>query len=74
MKIKTHTTYRVRGYQPSVDPAWRQKLLTMGVLPGTLIDVIRTAPLGDPVHIRTRRLSLAVRQRDLASVLLEEVR
>ncbi|KKW50053.1 iron transporter, partial [Pantoea ananatis] len=51
-----------------------QKLLTMGVLPGTLIDIIRTAPLGDPVHIRTRRLSLAVRQRDLASVLLEEVR
>ncbi|KGD84174.1 ferrous iron transport protein A [Pantoea sp. PNA 14-12] len=74
MKIKTHTTYRVRGYQSSVDPAWRQKLLTMGVLPGTLIDIIRTAPLGDPVHIRTRRLSLAVRQRDLASVLLEEVR
>lgn len=74
MKIKTHTTYRVRGYQSSVDPAWRQKLLTMGVLPGTLIDIIRTAPLGDPVHIRTRRLSLAVRKRDLASVLLEEVR
>jgi len=46
----------------------------MGMLPGTLIEVVRIAPLGDPVQVRTRRVSLAVRQQDLASVMLEEIR
>ncbi|MFB6328277.1 FeoA domain-containing protein [Pantoea deleyi] len=67
------STYRVLGYRPSVNSAWRQKLLTMGILPGATLDVIRVAPLGDPVQIRTRRVSLAVRQRDLADILLQEV-
>ncbi|AWQ20305.1 hypothetical protein NS303_16645 [Pantoea ananatis] len=74
MQITPGTTYRIRGYQHSIHPAWRQKLLTMGMLPGTLIEVVRIAPLGDPVQIRTRRVSLAVRQQDLASVMLEEIR
>ncbi|MBW1213180.1 ferrous iron transporter A [Pantoea allii] len=73
MQIKPRTTYRIGGYQHSIHPAWRQKLLTMGMLPGTLIEVVRVAPLGDPVQIRTRRVNLAVRQRDLAAVMLEEI-
>jgi len=67
------STYRVLGYRPSVNSAWRQKLLTMGILPGATLDVIRVAPLGDPVQIRTRRVSLALRQRDLADILLQEI-
>ncbi|MGG6098794.1 ferrous iron transporter A [Pantoea allii] len=73
MQIKPRTTYRIGEYQHSIHPAWRQKLLTMGMLPGTLIEVVRVAPLGDPVQIRTRRVNLAVRQRDLAAVMLEEI-
>lgn len=73
MQIKTQTTWRIAGYQPAINPHWRQKLLTMGMLPGSLIEIIRVAPLGDPVQIRTRRVSLAVRHSDLASLLLEEV-
>jgi len=45
----------------------------MGMLPGAVIEIIRVAPMGDPVQIRTRRVSLAVRQRDLADILLEEI-
>ncbi|WP_288477001.1 FeoA domain-containing protein [Pantoea deleyi] len=73
MTVNMGSTYRVLGYRPSVNSAWRQKLLTMGILPGATLDVIRVAPLGDPVQIRTRRVSLAVRQRDLADILLQEV-
>ncbi|ORM81414.1 iron transporter [Pantoea deleyi] len=73
MTVNMGSSYRVLGYRPSVNSAWRQKLLTMGILPGATIDVIRVAPLGDPVQIRTRRVSLAVRQRDLADILLQEV-
>jgi len=73
MAINIGSTYRILGYPPSVNVAWRQKLLTMGMLPGAVIEIIRVAPMGDPVQIRTRRVSLAVRQRDLADILLEEI-
>lgn len=73
MTVNMGSSYRVLGYRPSVNSAWRQKLLTMGILPGATLDVIRVAPLGDPVQIRTRRVSLAVRQRDLADILLQEI-
>ena len=73
MAINIGSSYRILGYHPSVNFAWRQKLMTMGMLPGAIIEIIRVAPMGDPVQIRTRRVSLAVRQRDLADIILEEI-
>ena len=73
MQIKANSIYRIAGYQNTINLAWRQRLLVMGIIPGEFIKVIRMAPLGDPVQIRTRRMNLAVRQQDLASVLLEEI-
>lgn len=73
MTIKTHSTFRIAGYRNHINPAWRQKLLSMGMIPGTLIEIIRVAPMGDPVQIRTRRISLAVRRKDLSAILLEEI-
>lgn len=73
MTVNMGSTYRILGYRSSVNPAWRQKLLTMGILPGATIAVVRLAPLGDPVQIRTRRVSLAVRRRDLADIILQEI-
>jgi len=73
MQIKTDCVYRITGYRNPINPAWRQKLLSMGMIPGTLIEIVRVAPMGDPVQIRTRRITLAARQQDLASLWLEEV-
>jgi len=73
MAINTGCSYRIVGYHPSVNSTWRQKLLTMGMLPGAVIGIIRVAPLGDPIQISTRRVSLAVRQRDLDAIILEEI-
>jgi len=73
MAINMGSTYRILGYKPSVNFAWRQKLLTMGMLPSAVFETVRVAPMGDPVQIRTRRISLAVRQRDLSSMILEEI-
>ncbi|KKB02844.1 FeoA domain-containing protein [Pantoea anthophila] len=73
MAINTGCSYRIVGYQSSVNSAWRQKLLTMGMLPGAVIEIIRVAPLGDPIQISTRRVTLAVRQSDLDAIILEEI-
>ncbi len=73
MAVKTKKLFRIAGYKSSINPAWRQKLLSIGMVPGALVEIIRTAPLGDPVQIRTHRVNLAVRQKDLMTILLEEI-
>lgn len=39
-----------------------QRLLEMGVVPGTTIEVVKSAPFGDPIQIRIRGYNLAMRR------------
>ncbi|HEB4798599.1 TPA: iron transporter, partial [Yersinia enterocolitica] len=40
-------------------------------LPGSSFNVVRLAPLGDPIQIETRRVSLVVRKKDLDLLTLD---
>ncbi|WP_329619075.1 FeoA domain-containing protein [Pantoea agglomerans] len=73
MAMNMGSTYRILGYQPSVNSAWRQKLLTMGMLPGAVIEVIRVRQWAIRCRSLPGRVSLAVRQRDLDDIILEEI-
>jgi ferrous iron transport protein A len=42
-------------------PATR-RLMEMGVVPGVVVRVVKTAPFGDPIEIRVRGYSLAMRK------------
>ncbi|PRY22579.1 ferrous iron transport protein A [Aliiruegeria haliotis] len=42
--------------------AYRQKLQSMGLIPGAEFDVVRVAPLGDPVEITVRGFALSLRK------------
>ena len=44
--------------------ALRCRLLDMGLIPGTRIEVIKAAPMGDPIQIRLRRYELTLRLDD----------
>lgn len=59
-------TLEVTGFDASISAAFRQRLLSLGLLPGSRFTVIRVAPLGDPVEIETRNTRLALRRKDLA--------
>lgn len=50
------------------EKCYRQKLLAMGLIPGTLFQVARIAPLGDPIEIAVRGYALSLRC-DEASIL-----
>ena len=41
---------------------YRQRLLSMGLTPGTLFKVLRIAPLGDPISILVRGITLSLRK------------
>lgn len=55
------------------DSALKERLMTMGLLPGTRIKVLRSAPLGDPMAIGLRSYSLALRRKDAANIQVTEV-
>lgn len=54
------------------DPAYRQKLLAMGLTPGSQFEVLRCAPLGDPVEIFVRGSALSLRKHEANCLLLEK--
>ena len=55
------------------DRAYREKLLAMGLTPGTVFSVVRLAPLGDPVEIRVRNCSISLRKREADLLRIERV-
>lgn len=52
---------------------FRRKLLAMGITPGCKISVIRVAPLGDPLEIKTRGFFLCLRRQEAATIQVIEV-
>jgi Fe2+ transport system protein FeoA len=51
--------------------ALRRRLMEMGLLPGTSVEVVRVAPLGDPIEVRLRGYSLSLRRADARSIDVE---
>lgn len=55
---------------PKVGPAFT-RLREMGLLAGTSLTLIRTAPLGDPLEIKFRGYHLTLRQSEAEHILVE---
>ena len=51
-----------------VAPEHKGRLLEMGLLPGTRVEVVRRAPLGDPVELRIRQFHLSIRRSEAAYI------
>lgn len=52
---------------------FRRRLLAMGITPGGRVTVIRTAPLGDPLEIRTRGFYLCLRRSEAKAISVVKV-
>jgi ferrous iron transport protein B len=49
----------------------RQTLLDLGFIPGTEIELIRKAPLGDPYEVKIRGFEITLRKDDAADIEVE---
>ena len=56
----------IRAY-PQSGPAFT-RLREMGLLPGTRVTLVRTAPLGDPIEIQVRGYRLSLRKSEASLV------
>jgi len=48
-----------------------QRLFEMGFTPGQSVQVVRFAPLGDPMQIRIRGFNIALRRNEARRVVLD---
>ncbi len=62
---------RVTGYEEGAR-AYRRKLLAMGLTPGIELQVVRVAPMGDPVEVRVRGTALSLRKGEAESLRVEK--
>ena len=54
-----------------VPPASRARLMEMGLLVGTTVELVRFAPLGDPVEIKVRGYNLTLRKSEAERILVQ---
>ena len=70
--VRTLGSYRVgfRGQVCRVLPesSSRKRMLEMGLTPGTVVEIVGTAPLGDPIEIVLRGYRLTLRKDEARSV------
>lgn len=67
-KGESRTVVSVRG-----ENAITRRLMEMGVIPGVAVRMVKSAPFGDPLEIKVRGYSLALRRNEAESVVLEQV-
>lgn len=51
----------------------RLRLLDMGLISGTTVQMRRIAPLGDPIEVRLRGYELTIRKSDAKKIEIEEI-
>ena len=51
----------------------KQRLMSMGMIPGTKVTVLRSAPMGDPIAVGIRSYNLAMRREDAALLSVEQI-
>jgi ferrous iron transport protein A len=49
-------------------PGFRRRLMELGLVPGTQVEVVRVAPLGDPLQLVVRGCRLSIRRAEAAEV------
>ncbi|MGE5840299.1 MAG: FeoA family protein [Deltaproteobacteria bacterium] len=52
--------------------AARQRLMEMGLIKGTPVELIRVAPMGDPIEVRIRGYRLSLRKLEAESVIVRK--
>lgn len=63
---------RVVGYDKTMR-SYKGKLLSMGLTPKTEFEIVRVAPLGDPVEIRVRGFHLTLRKQEADAVIIDVI-
>ena len=65
---------RVRVVKVNATTSLRKKFLSMGLLPGVIIEMVRPAPLGDPIAIKVKGYDLSLRKSEARNITVEKIK
>lgn len=68
-ELKPGEKGRVASVGGSGDAA--RRLMDLGLIRGTTVEVVRTAPLGDPIEVRLRGFMLSLRRAEAEHITVE---
>ncbi|MBM4363894.1 MAG: ferrous iron transport protein A [Deltaproteobacteria bacterium] len=51
--------------------SFRRRIQELGLVPGTVVELLRIAPLGDPIELRARGCLLSIRRAEAAAITVE---
>ncbi|MCA2014813.1 ferrous iron transport protein A [Vibrio tritonius] len=69
-ELKSGETVKVTALN-QLSTETRKRLMVMGILPQTEITLVRRAPMGDPLQVEVRGVSVALRESIAASIEVE---
>jgi ferrous iron transport protein A len=70
--LKIGQKAEIVGYEGGYSP-YRTRLLSMGLTRGERIELIKIAPMGDPVELRVRGFNLSLRKQEASVLILSPV-
>ena len=50
----------------------KQRIMDMGIIEGAEVEMIRTAPLGDPIEIKVHNTLVALRKNEAGFLIIEQ--
>lgn len=62
---------KVTGFE--LPPEVKQRLLEMGLTIGAVFEVVRFAPMGDPIDIKVRGYHLSLRKQEAGGIRVERL-
>ena len=68
-ELKPGDRTRVKEVGGTGDAA--RRLMDLGLIRGTAVEVVRTAPLGDPIEVRVRGFMLSLRRAEADHITVE---
>jgi len=68
--LKPGESGAITGYADTAPP---RRLMEMGMLPGSDLELVRFAPLGDPIDIKIRGFHLSIRKSEARLVDVETI-
>ena len=54
----------------NADNTLRRRIIDMGITLGTKIQIVKSAPLGDPMQIRVRGYEMIIRKSEMAKIVV----
>ena len=70
-QIKPGVTVKVK--KVSAAGNLQRRILALGIIPGSIMEVIKVAPLGDPIEVKLRSSNLMIRKEEAQNISVEEV-